>query len=140
MNVARRLKTKLINYLEPLKPDAEIAVVDAKNLNDATLPVIAVEITNESAHSQALWNVINCQVSILYRVHAGDVSQLDLDNHLDIIEGLLESPEMMISLSDETDLTIFNWLYQGSVQDWNDSSIDTVFTAECVVTRNGIHS
>ena len=139
MNVARRLKSKLINYLEPIKPDPEIIVIDGKNLDEATLPVIAVEITNESAHSHALWNVINCRVSILYRVHAGDIEQDDLDDHLDAIEAQLQNPEMIVSLSGESDLTIFDWLYQGSVQDWNDSSIDTVFTADVVVTRNGVN-
>ena len=139
MNVARRLKNKLIQYIEPLKPADDIIVIDGKNLDEATLPVIAVEITNESAHSHALWNVINCRVWILYRVHAGDVNQATLDEHLDALEELLQDPETIVALSDETDLTIFNWLYQGSVQDWNDSSIDTVFTADVVVTRNGVN-
>lgn len=139
MNVARRLKNKLIQYLEPLKPDADIIVIDGKNLDEATLPVIAVEISGESAHSHALWNVINCRVSILYRVHAGDIDQDTLDDHLDALELLFQDPAMIVSLSDESDLTIFNWLYQGSVQDWNDSSIDTVFTAECVVTRKPVN-
>tara|TARA_B110000503_G_C7045171_1_gene369929 strand:- start:505 stop:924 length:420 start_codon:yes stop_codon:yes gene_type:complete len=139
MNVARRLKNKLIQYIEPLKPADDIIVIDGKNLDEATLPVIAIEISSESAHSYALWNVLNCRVSILYRVHAGDVDQSTLDDHLDVLEGLFESPEIIISLSDESDLTIFNWLYQGSVQEWNDSSIDTIFTAECVVTRKPVN-
>lgn len=139
MNVARRLKNKLINYLEPHKPASDIIVIDGKNLDEATLPVIAVEISSESAHSHALWNVLNCRVSILYRVHAGDVTQDTLDDHLDALEVVLQDPATIVALSDENDLTIFNWLYQGSVQDWNDSSIDTVFTAECVVTRNGVN-
>jgi hypothetical protein len=134
MNIQRKLKSILVNYLESQKPDPGIEVVDAKNLDIATLPVIAVEITNESAHSQALYNVIICQVSILYRVHAGDIAQDDLDDQLELIEAALEDPNTMIELSNPF-LIFKNWIYQGSSQDWSDSMIDTVFTAECIVAR-----
>ena len=134
MNIQRQLKTILIDYLSGYKPTADIEVIDAKRLDLATLPTIAIEVTNEAAHSQALWNVIVCQVSILYRVHAGDVEQTELDDHLEAIEQAIQDPNSMVELGDESSLVIFNWLYQGSTQDWNDSMIDTVFTAECIVT------
>jgi len=82
MNIQRQLKTILIDYLTEYKPSADIEVIDAKRLDLATLPTIAIEVTNEAAHSQALWNVIVCQVSILYRVHAGDIEQSELDDQL----------------------------------------------------------
>jgi hypothetical protein len=140
MNIQRTLKSILIDYLTQNKPAANIEVVDAKRLDLATLPTIAVEVSNESAHSQALWNVIVCQVSILYRVHAGDIEQSELDDHLGVIEQAIQNPNDMIILGDESSLVIFNWLYQGSTQDWNDSMIDTVFTAECIVTIKPVNS
>jgi hypothetical protein len=140
MNIQRTLKSILIDYLTQHKPTADIEVIDAKRLDLATLPTIAIEVTNESAHSQALWNVINCQVSILYRVHAGDVDQSELDDHLETIEQVIQDPNDMIVLGDESSLVIFNWLYQGSTQNWNDSMIDTVFSAECIVTIKPINS
>lgn len=140
MNIQRTLKSILIDYLSDNKPTAEIEVIDAKRLDLATLPILAVEVTNESAHSQALWNVIVCQVSILYRVHAGDVEQSELDDHLAVIEQAIQDPNSIIALGDESSLVIFNWLYQGSTQDWNDSMIDTVFTAECIVTIKPVNS
>jgi hypothetical protein len=138
MNIQRRLKLLLIKHLESNKPEADIQVVDAKRLDEATLPVIAVEITSENAHSQALWNVIVCQIAILYRNHAGDIDQNKLDTNNDAIEQALQNPNIMIDLGSEQDLTIFNFLYQGTTQEWNDSLIDTIFTAQCIVTRNGI--
>ena len=140
MNIQRTLKSILIDYLSDNKPTAEIEVIDAKRLDLATLPILAVEVSNEAAHSQALWNVIVCQVSILYRVHAGDVEQSELDDHLAVIEQAIQDPNSMIALGDESSLVIFNWLYQGSTQDWNDSMIDTVFTAECIVTIKPVNS
>jgi hypothetical protein len=140
MNIQRKLKTILIDYLNQDKPDLNIEVIDAKRLDIATLPIIAVEISNESAHSQALWSVIACQVSILYRVHAGDIDQSELDNHLEQIESKLQDPNVMVQLGDENSLVFFNWLYQGSTQDWNESMIDTVFTAECLVTAKPINA
>lgn len=140
MNIQRTLKSILIDYLSDNKPTAEIEVIDAKRLDLATLPILAVEVSNEVAHSQALWNVIVCQVSILYRVHAGDVEQSELDDHLAVIEQAIQDPNSIIALGDESSLVIFNWLYQGSTQDWNDSMIDTVFTAECIVTIKPVNS
>lgn len=140
MNIQRTLKSILIDYLSDNKPTAEIEVIDAKRLDLATLPILAVEVSNEAAHSQALWNVIVCQVSILYRVHAGDVEQSELDDHLAVIEQAIQDPNSIIALGDESSLVIFNWLYQGSTQDWNDSMIDTVFTAECIVTIKPVNS
>lgn len=140
MNIQRTLKSILIDYLSDNKPTAEIEVIDAKRLDLATLPILAVEVSNEAAHSQALWNVIVCQVSILYRVHAGDVEQSELDDHLAVIEQAIQDPNSIIALGDESSLVIFNWLYQGSTQDWNDSMIDTVFTAECIVTIKSVNS
>lgn len=140
MNIQRTLKSILIDYLSDNKPTADIEVIDAKRLDLATLPILAVEVTNEAAHSQALWNVIVCQVSILYRVHAGDVEQSELDDHLTVIEQAIQDPNSIIALGDESSLVIFNWLYQGSTQDWNDSMIDTVFTAECIVTIKPVNS
>ena len=140
MNIQRTLKSILIDYLLDNKPTADIEVIDAKRLDLATLPTLAIEVTNEAAHSQALWNVIVCQVSILYRVHAGDVEQSELDEHLETIEQAIQDPNSIVSLGDESSLVIFNWLYQGSTQDWNDSMIDTVFTAECIVTIKPVNS
>lgn len=140
MNIQRTLKSILIDYLSDNKPTEDIEVIDAKRLDLATLPILAVEVSNEAAHSQALWNVIVCQVSILYRVHAGDVEQSELDDHLAVIEQAIQDPNSIIALGDESSLVIFNWLYQGSTQDWNDSMIDTVFTAECIVTIKPVNS
>ena len=140
MNIQRQLKSLLIDYLTAYKPAADIEVIDAKRLDLATLPTIAIEVTNESAHSQALWNVTVCQVSILYRVHAGDIEQTELDNNLEAIEQAIQDPNSILALGDESTLVIFNWLYQGSGQDWNDSMIDTVFTAECIVTNKPVNS
>lgn len=140
MNIQRTLKKILIDYLSDNKPTEDIEVVDAKRLDLATLPIMAVEVTNEAAHSQALWNVIVCQVSILYRVHAGDVEQADLDDHLTFIEQAIQDPNNIMALGDESSLVIFNWLYQGSTQDWNDSMIDTVFNAECIVTIKPVNA
>jgi hypothetical protein len=140
MNIQRALKNILIDYLSEYKPSADIEVIDAKRLDLATLPTLAIEVTNEAAHSQALWNVIVCQVSILYRVHAGDVEQSELDDQLESIEQAIQDPNSMVALGDESSLVIFNWLYQGSTQDWNDSMIDTVFTAECIVTIKPVNS
>lgn len=140
MNIQRTLKSILIDYLSDNKPTEDIEVIDAKRLDLATLPTLAIEVTNEAAHSQALWNVIVCQVSILYRVHAGDVEQSELDDHLAVIEQAIQDPNSILALGDESSLVIFNWLYQGSTQDWNDSMIDTVFTAECIVTIKPVNS
>lgn len=134
MTTSQRLKSGLIAYLEEIKPDADITVVDARRREEIELPTLAVEVTNATAHSVALANVHRCTVEIKLRTHAGDEDLLNVDSCVDQIESALNDPaEIKALISDE--IQIDHWLYNGSTTDWDESVLEVVFEAECLCKR-----
>lgn len=139
MNTQKRIKDLLITYLTDKRPSDEIEVIDSKQTELAVLPSLAVSVPSIEPHSKALWNVERCQLSFTLRVHVGDIDDTDLDAWMDSIEKALYEPEEIIALGSETSLVIFDWTYNGSTQEWDDSAIDTTFSADCLVTRKPIN-
>jgi len=131
MNTTHALKSALVAYLDAVKPDASIAVVDARQRAEIALPTLAADIDQLSAHSRALAHVMRCNVEIRLRVHAGDDADADVDNWNDQIESALNDPAEVKALVSDG-IAIDYWLYSGSSQDWDESMLETTFHAECL--------
>jgi hypothetical protein len=134
MTTSQRLKLAVITALENNKPDQSISVVDAKIRAAIDLPVIAVDVTSSSAHSEALQHVEQIGMEISLRFHAGDEEPETIDDWIDQIESTLVDTSYMKSIGIET-LKTYSWVYQGSTQDWDESILEVTFSAEALCSR-----
>jgi hypothetical protein len=134
MTTTQRLKDSLVSYLDTNKPDAAISVVDSKQRADVNLPTLAVEVGSAEAHSVTLSHIQNCSVEFKLRTHAGDESDYDIDSWIDTIETLLCSPEA-VKTATLADVQMDHWVYNGSEQEWDESTLEVSFEANCLVSR-----
>jgi hypothetical protein len=134
MTTSQRLKLAVITALENNKPDQSISVVDAKIRTAIDLPLIAVDVTSSSAHSEALQHVEQIGMEISLRFHAGDEEPETIDDWIDQIESTLVDTSYMKSIGIET-LKTYSWVYQGSTQDWDESILEVTFSAEALCSR-----
>jgi hypothetical protein len=134
MTTSQRLKLAVITALENNKPDQSISVVDAKIRAAIDLPVIAVDVTSSSAHSEALQHVEQIGMEISLRFHAGDEEPETIDDWIDQIESLLVDTSYIKSIGAET-LRTYSWVYQGSTQSWDESILEIRFSADAICSR-----
>lgn len=137
MTVTYRLKDALADYLREIRPSESIAVVDATQRAAIALPTLAAEIGDPDPHSTALAHVYRCPVEIKLRTHAGDEGDYptsEVNSWIDQIETSLNDPADVKALISDG-VKIDYWLYGGSSQEWDESILETTFTAECLVSR-----
>lgn len=134
MTTTQRLKAGLVAYLNEVKPDADITVVDANIRADIELPTLAVAVTNVAPHSVVLAHCQRSTVQITLRTHAGDESMLDVESCIDQLESSLNNPtEIKAIITDQ--IRLDHWLYNGSTMEWDDNVLEVVFEAECIAAR-----
>ena len=133
MTTSQRLKLATIAALQENTPSATIAIVDAKVRSAIELPVIAVEVIDTTAHSQALQHVELITIQATLRIHSGDNDD-DLDEWIDQIESVLGDSSYMKSTTSE-DMKTYSWVYQGSTQSWDENMLEVSFTAEVICSR-----
>jgi hypothetical protein len=131
---AQRLKSAVIDYLDEVKPDESIAVSDANARAEIAPPVIAVDVSGVEPHSVVLAHVQRCTLEVTLRAHSGDEDEADIDSWIDQIESALNDPTSLKSLCSDR-IRIDHWLYQGSEQDWDESTLEVKFSVECLCVR-----
>lgn len=134
MTTTQRLKARLIAYLGDVSPSDDIAIVDARQRAEIELPTLSVDVPSAEAHSVVLANIQRCEVEIVLRCHAGDEADADVNEWIDQIESALNDPSAIRAIMGSK-IRMDHWLYTGSVQDWDESVMETTFSAECLVTR-----
>jgi hypothetical protein len=132
MTTSQRIKISLISVLDANKPDESIAVVDAKQRGELALPLLAVEVTAASAHSEALQNVERIELTATLRIHAGDDE--DIDPWIDQIETILIDVSFMKNATSNL-VKVYSWVYSGSVQEWDESILEVSFSVETLCSR-----
>jgi hypothetical protein len=132
MTTSQRIKLSLIAVLEASKPDESISVVDAKQRGELALPLIAVDVTSATAHSEALQNVERIELTATLRVHAGDDE--DIDAWIDQIETILTDVSFMKAATSDL-VKVYSWTYSGSTQEWDESVLEVSFSIETLCTR-----
>ena len=132
MTTSQRIKLSLIAVLEASKPDQSIIVVDAKQLGELALPLLAVDVTAAVAHSEALQNVERIELAATLRVHAGDDEEIDA--WIDQIETVLTDVSFMKAATSDL-VKVYSWTYSGSVQEWDESVLEVSFTIEALCSR-----
>lgn len=132
MTTSQRIKLSLIAVLEGIKPDESIVIVDAKQRGELALPLIAVDVTSATAHSEALQNVERIELTATLRVHAGDDE--DIDAWIDQIETILTDVSFMKAATSDL-VKVYSWTYSGSTQEWDESILEVSFNIETLCTR-----
>jgi hypothetical protein len=135
MTTTQRIKDALIVLLDDNKPDESISVVDARQRVEIELPVLAVDVTGTAAHSVALSMVTQAEVQITLRHHSGDEAEADIPAWIDCIESLLHDKSRVIGTLNETRVIFYDWNYNGSTQDFDESVLEVSFTASILFAR-----
>lgn len=137
MTTSQRIKLSLIAVLNAAKPDESITVVDAKQRGELALPLLAVDVTSTTAHSEALQNVERIELTATLRVHSGDDE--DIDAWVDQIETVLTDVSFMKAATSDL-VKVYSWTYSGSVQEWDESVLEVSFTIETLCSRFDVQS
>jgi hypothetical protein len=132
MTTSQRIKLSLIAVLEASKPDESITVVDAKQRGELALPLLAVDVTDDAAHSEALQHVKRIELTATLRVHAGDDE--DIDGWIDQIETILTDVSFIKAATSDL-VKVYAWTYSGSVQEWDESILEVSFSIETLCSR-----
>lgn len=137
MTTAQRIKDALIAYLTEFTPDESITIVDARQRADMDLPTLTVDVVGIAAHSTALAMVHTGTVQCVLRCHAGDESDADVPAWIDAIESLLFDVSGVKAAITGTYVLCYDFVYGGSEQDWDESTLEVTFTAECLFAKQG---
>jgi hypothetical protein len=132
MTTSQRIKLSLIAILEASKPDESISVVDANQRNELALPLLAVDVTSATAHSEALQTVERIELTATLRIHAGDDE--DIDGWIDQIETILTDVSFMKAATSDL-VKVYSWIYSGSTQEWDESVLEVTFSIETLCSR-----
>lgn len=135
MTATQQLKTAVITYLTENEVDDAITIVDGKQRTEIELPTLAVEVASSDAHSAALHMVHNCELELTLRTHSGDEDDADVDSWIDRIESLLHDYSSLAATLSDAGITVYEILYQGSTQDWDEAVLETTFALSCVIQR-----
>jgi hypothetical protein len=133
-----KLTNALIAILDPVKPDASITVVDARNIAEIDLPTIAVDVGEPERHSLAIPGVMKCPVDITLRAHSGDgVTRATLKTWADTIEKAINGTSTIRDSITASGLGVQCDYFQmnGGSTRWEETTFEAVFTAEAWIVR-----
>jgi len=129
-----RLENNLVAYLTDVSPSDEISIVTETQRAEIELPCLSIGAASSDRYAVALPGVLKVGVNITLRCHAGDEGDSDVGSWQDQIETLLNDPSV-IKQSCTDGILIQFWDFQGATTSWDDSIMETIYTAECLVMR-----
>lgn len=135
MTTAQRIKDALIDYLTINVPDESITVTDANARTVIEMPALAVDIQGSQAHSPALSMVNRAEVALVLRAHSGDEPEADIPAWIDQIESLLFDSSVMLDVINGSNVMIYEWIYNGSTQAWDEAVLEVSFSASVLFAR-----
>lgn len=134
MTATQLIKDALISYLAEHSPDESITVADANARAEIALPVLAVDIQSASAFSVALSMVTTADVAVTLRAHAGDEEDAEIPTWIDQIESLFHDRSVILDALAGAVIP-YEWTYNGSEQNWDESMLEVTFTASITFQR-----
>ena len=135
MTASQQIKKAVIDYLTACEIDPDLQIVDAKQREVFDLPIVAVDIIATEAHSSALSMVHRAEVSIILRSHPGDEVEAMVQSWSDRIESALYDNSAITSIFSDSGIMVYEWLYAGNTQIWDESVLGVEFTASTLVQR-----
>ena len=133
-----KLTNAMIAILEPIKPDASIAVVDARQLETIDLPTIAVAVDDPERHSLAMPGVQKCAVTITLRVHSGDGdTRATVKTWADTIEKAINGTTSVRDAITSSGLGVQCDYFQmhGGSTSWEETTFEASFACEAWIVR-----
>ena len=132
--IANRLKAGIVDALTAAFAHEEITVVDGTQRAAVPMPMIAVQVTSADAYSAALRTVQRVKVAITLGVHYGDDEPGMIQAWIDTLEELLANGNDMKELA-TNGIRIFDWVYSGAVEMWDEETHATEFSVSVIATR-----
>jgi len=129
-----RLENNLIAYLTDVSPSDQLSIVSDTKRATIELPCLSVGAASSDRYAVALPGVLKVGVNITLRCHAGDEDDSNVASWQDQIETLLNDPTV-IKESCTDGILIQFWDFQGATTSWDESVMETVYNAECLVMR-----
>lgn len=135
MTASQQIKNAVLDYLAGCDFDTDLTLVDGKQRAEIALPTLAVEVAGIDSHSSALSMVHRAEVVITLRSHSGDESLISVETITDQVEtALYDNSAVAASLTD-ADLTVYEWIYSGSQQEWDESVLEVSFAVSALIQR-----
>ena len=131
---SERLENNLVVYLTDVSPSDQISIVNDTQRAESELPCLSVGVTSSERYAVALPGLLKVGVDITLRCHAGDEVDSDVASWQDQIETILNDPSTIKSTCNDGILIQF-WDFQGATMSWDESIMETVYKAECLVMR-----
>ena len=135
MTTTQRIKDSLVSYLTENSPSESITVTDATARETFTLPCLVVDIQGSAAHSAALHMVSTAEVMITLRAHTGDEPESNIAAWIDQLESLFFDQSAMVNSLNQDHVIFYDWIYNGSSQNWDESLLEVSFSAACTFGR-----
>ena len=132
MTATQQIKTGLMAYLSELNIDG-VTVVDANQRAEFILPILAVDVPNCEVFNQSLPTVFNAEIVVTLRAHSGDEDEASILEWIESIETAMRDKSAITSILYDSGLVVHNWVYGGSLQEWDEAVLHVTFPAECVV-------
>jgi hypothetical protein len=129
-----RLESNLVTYLTDVSPSDEISIVNERQRAEIELPCLSVGASSTDRYAVALPGVLKVGINITLRCHAGDEADFNVASWQDQIETLLNDPTV-IKESCTDGILIQFWDFQGATTSWDESVLETVYSAECLLMR-----
>jgi hypothetical protein len=136
MTTTQQLKTALMTYLGECDLSS-LSIVDANQRAEFILPILAVDLVSAEVFNQALPMVHGAEIAITLRAHSGDEDDAEVSSWVDIVESALHDRSALTDILSSSGIKVFDWTYDGSVEEWDDAVLHVTFTAKCVVERIG---
>jgi hypothetical protein len=135
MTTTQRIKEQLISYLTENSPSEALAIADANAREEIEFPCIAVDVQGSEAHSVALPMVNRAEAVITLRAHAGDEADASINDWIGALENLLSNHVEMTRAMNESGVLFYEWIYNGSTQDWDAATVEINFAANIMFAR-----
>lgn len=135
MTTTQTIKDALISYLTANSPSESITIADANARDEIELPCLAVDVQGSEAHSVALQMVNRAEVMVTLRAHAGDEADASISEWIGAVEILLHDHEEMVRVMNESGVQFYEWVYGGSTQAWDASTVEVNFMASIMFAR-----
>jgi hypothetical protein len=135
---ADKLKRQLIATLTRLRPSQDLNVVDANNLEEIEMPVLAVGVPTMEPHNVALVGVHRVGIEITLRAQSGDdQTREEIEAWCDTIETALNDPSLMKAQfsGSQSGIRLDHWEYEGCTPDWKNTTLECTFAANGLIQR-----
>jgi hypothetical protein len=135
MTTTQRIKEQLISYLTENSPSEALAIADANAREEIEFPCIVVDVQGSEAHSVALPMVNRAEAVITLRAHSGDEADASINEWIGSLERLFFDHVEMTRAMNESGVLFYEWVYNGSSQDWDAATVEITFAANIMFAR-----